>query len=71
MLRFSKQKCIDRLISTGQGEKLTPENLNIMDKLNNCPASASIFGDRIFLENFIFCNGRDGVGYYVRVEDCY
>ena len=70
MLKFSKQKCRDRLEREGLLEHVSSKELLELDKLDGCPASQSIFSQRILFESFLFCNGRDGVGYYVRAEDC-
>ena len=70
MLRFSKKKCLKRLDESELSERLSSEDFEILKKLDGCPATASIFSTRILFEDFLFCNGRDGVGFYVRAEDC-
>lgn len=70
MLKFSKSKCLKRLEETGLLEHISGEELAVLSKLDGCPASQSVFSQRILFESFLFCNGRDGVGFYVRAEDC-
>lgn len=70
MLRFSKAKCLCRLKETGHFEHLSKEDRKILDSLNGQPVARTVFSNHILFEEFVYALGKDGIGYYVRLEDC-
>lgn len=70
ILRFSKQKFLDRLESEDMDSHISKEDMKILNEIDGVVVSESVFAHHILFEEFMYARGKDGIGYYVRKEDC-
>ena len=70
MLRFSKAKCVERLKNEGLYEHLSKDERNLLTELNGRACHSTVFAQHVLFETLVYITGKDGIGYYVRKEDC-
>lgn len=70
MMRFKKQKMIDRLTNEGLADQITPEIVAIMDNLDGQEVSENCWSRKVLDQQVYWCIGKDGTGFEVNEQDC-